>query len=212
MFSVRYLVEKGADMELANRHGHTPLMIGAFRKKSQVVEYLLSKGASPLKSSYKVLSHDGINWNMFCWQGNTALHDAAESDCIVVCKLLIEAGASLVEDDCGLCPLMGAAVMANMAVFPFLVAHSVSKRRIKDAYRLLGCTLVDKKMDLEGAVKMWNSAIDIQLNDEEMEMERTRRMDGASHHVFKAFPEVITKDQLELIKDDPDKIRMQVSL
>ncbi|KAF8374285.1 fem-1, partial [Pristionchus pacificus] len=191
---VRYLVEKGADMELANRHGHTPLMIGAFRKKSQVVEYLLSKGASPLKSSYK---------------GNTALHDAAESDCIVVCKLLIEAGASLVEDDCGLCPLMGAAVMANMAVFPFLVAHSVSKRRIKDAYRLLGCTLVDKKMDLEGAVKMWNSAIDIQLNDEEMEMERTRRMDGASHHVFKAFPEVITKDQLELIKDDPDKIRMQ---
>lgn len=191
---VKYLVEKGADMELANRHGHTPLMIGAFRKKTEVVEYLLSKGASPLKSSYK---------------GNTALHDAAESDCLAVCQLLIDAGAPLVDDECGMCPLLGAAVMANMNVFPLLLEHSISPLRRKDAYRLLGCTLVDKKMDLDGAIEMWNKAIEMELTEEEMEKERRRRGQGVTHPIFKSFPEVITKEELDAIKDDPDKIRMQ---
>lgn len=30
---VKYLIEKGADLEIANRHGHTSLMIAAFRNK-----------------------------------------------------------------------------------------------------------------------------------------------------------------------------------
>ncbi|GMT24421.1 hypothetical protein PFISCL1PPCAC_15718, partial [Pristionchus fissidentatus] len=191
---VRYLVENGADMELANRHGHTPLMIGAFRKKTDVVEYLLSKGASALKSSFK---------------GNTALHDAAESDSLLVCQMLLSAGAPLVDDDSGLCPLMGAAMMANMTVFPLLVGHSTSTGRIKDAYRLMGCTLVDKKMDLDGAIRMWSTALSMELREEDMEKERRRRQTGLTHPLFKSFPEALTLEMLDEIKDDPDKIRMQ---
>ena len=51
--SVQYLVEKGADMELSNRHGHTPLMIASFREKTDVVKYLLDMGADPSKASRK---------------------------------------------------------------------------------------------------------------------------------------------------------------
>lgn len=46
-------MNKGADIELANRHGHTPLMIAAFKMRTDIVQFLLQRGADPLKSSAK---------------------------------------------------------------------------------------------------------------------------------------------------------------
>ncbi len=45
VYLVKYLVEHGANVEIANSHGHTCLMIAAFRKQTDVVEYLLTVGA-----------------------------------------------------------------------------------------------------------------------------------------------------------------------
>lgn len=50
---VVYLVEKGANMELPNRHGHTPLMIAAFKVRPDIARFLISHGADPSRTSIK---------------------------------------------------------------------------------------------------------------------------------------------------------------
>ena len=69
---MKFLVENGADIEiginffsrffickinnskqLANRHGHTALMIAAYREQAEVVNYLLSIGALTDRRSVK---------------------------------------------------------------------------------------------------------------------------------------------------------------
>ena len=42
---VHYLVENGADIEIANRHGHTCLMIAAYKGHEDIVQFLLERGA-----------------------------------------------------------------------------------------------------------------------------------------------------------------------
>lgn len=53
IYLVQYLVKKGADIELANRHGHTPLMIAAFKMRTDIVRFLLNHGADPCRASMK---------------------------------------------------------------------------------------------------------------------------------------------------------------
>ena len=50
---MKFLVENGADIEIANRHGHTALMIASYREKVEVVRYLLSVGAKINRTSVK---------------------------------------------------------------------------------------------------------------------------------------------------------------
>lgn len=61
-YLVQYLVKKGADIELANRHGHTPLMIAAFKMRADIVRFLLKHGADPCRTSIKgnFLTRNGI--------------------------------------------------------------------------------------------------------------------------------------------------------
>jgi len=49
----QYLVEKGADLEIANRHGHTCLMIACYKGHIAIVRYLLEKGADVTRKSLK---------------------------------------------------------------------------------------------------------------------------------------------------------------
>jgi len=49
----QYLVEKGADLEIANRHGHTCLMIACYKGHIAIVRYLLDKGADVKRKSLK---------------------------------------------------------------------------------------------------------------------------------------------------------------
>lgn len=53
MVVVKFLVENGADIEIANRHGHTALMIASYREKVEVVRYLLSQNARIDRTSIK---------------------------------------------------------------------------------------------------------------------------------------------------------------
>ena len=49
---VKYLIEKGADLEIANRHGHTSLMIAAFRNK---VSFFFQVNSFTLCFQYEVV-------------------------------------------------------------------------------------------------------------------------------------------------------------
>lgn len=65
---VSYLVENGADIEIANRHGHTCLMIAAYKGHEDIVLFLLKhgarfdrrskKGAPPSCCCYALLLYD----------------------------------------------------------------------------------------------------------------------------------------------------------
>lgn len=68
------------DIEVANRHGHTCLMIACYKGHIRIAKYLLSLNASVNRKSVK---------------GNTALHDCAESGSLEILKLLIEHGATM---------------------------------------------------------------------------------------------------------------------
>jgi ankyrin repeat protein len=46
-------VEKGADLEIANRHGHTCLMIACYKGHQKIVRYLLERGADVNRKSLK---------------------------------------------------------------------------------------------------------------------------------------------------------------
>lgn len=83
------------DIEMANRHGHTSLMIACYKSHLKIVKFLLTLKANVNRKSIK---------------GNTALHDCAESGSLEVVKVLLEHGARMDVDSYGMSPLLTAAV------------------------------------------------------------------------------------------------------
>lgn len=194
---VKYLVQHGADIEVANQHGHTSLMIAAYRQKVDVVRYLISCGADVNRSSKK---------------GNTAMHDAVEGENLEVCTLLLNAGARLMPDEFGVCPLMCAVMIGADWVLPMLLEHCESSKKRRDALKLLGCTRVDKKMDMVGAIEAWNDAINVPLTDEDRKHIDEGLEQFVVSDVYEGLKEIETLEDIQAIEDSPDAIRMQALL
>lgn len=74
------------DIEVANRHGHTCLMIACYKGHYKIASYLLALGANVNRRSFK---------------GNTALHDCAESGSLEILQLLLAHGALMDVDSYG---------------------------------------------------------------------------------------------------------------
>ena len=74
------------DIEVANRHGHTCLMIACYKGHFRIAKFLLSLDANVNRKSVK---------------GNTALHDCAESGSLEILKMLIEHGGKMDVDSYG---------------------------------------------------------------------------------------------------------------
>lgn len=75
-----------SDIEIANRHGHTCLMIACYKGHIRIAKYLLSLNADVNRKSVK---------------GNTALHDCAESGSLNILKMLLGYGATMDVDSYG---------------------------------------------------------------------------------------------------------------
>ena len=80
---------------MANRHGHTCLMIACYKGHFKIAKYLIEIGADVNRKSVK---------------GNTALHDCAESGSLDIMKLLLISGARIDVDAYGMTPLLAASV------------------------------------------------------------------------------------------------------
>ena len=75
-----------SDIEVANRHGHTCLMIACYKGHFKIAKYLIEIGADVNRKSVK---------------GNTALHDCAESGSLEIMKLLLSNDAKMDVDAYG---------------------------------------------------------------------------------------------------------------
>ncbi len=100
---VRFLIANGADINVRDRRGHTPLGTAAARGRNSMAELLIANGADVnVKSDY----------------GETPLRSAVDSDNKALAELLIANGADVnAKDDYGDSPL-GAAVFANSGARP----------------------------------------------------------------------------------------------
>ncbi|XP_004619472.1 protein fem-1 homolog A [Sorex araneus] len=225
---VRYLVgEHQADLEVANRHGHTCLMISCYKGHREIARYLLEQGAQVNRRSAK---------------GNTALHDCAESGSLEILQLLLGCHARMERDGYGMTPLLAASVTGHTNIVEYLIQEQpapegppagvpsrtspeeqeaagsgepyesccpTSREAAVEALELLGATYVDKKRDLLGALKHWRRAMEL------------RHQGGA--YLPKPEPpqlvlaydcsrEVSTAEELEALITDPDEMRMQALL
>eukprot|EP00919_Chromeraceae_sp_WS-2016_P004917 GHVR01011628.1.p2 GENE.GHVR01011628.1~~GHVR01011628.1.p2 ORF type:complete len:107 (+),score=13.94 GHVR01011628.1:524-844(+) len=78
--TVKYLIEKGADVNLRNVNGNTALLLTVRYNISETFKYLIEKGADV---------------NVRNAEGNTALMIASESNLLDTVKFLIEKGADV---------------------------------------------------------------------------------------------------------------------
>lgn len=128
---VKYLVEKGADVNITTKSGSRPLNQAAYGGHAEVMEYLISKGASASVDKYtgrtllhlaagsgngeavSMLLKKGYDVNERDKEGKTPLHHAMGSKSMEAAKVLISAGADVnardnVKDAPGKTPLHSA--------------------------------------------------------------------------------------------------------
>ncbi|EFO84429.1 hypothetical protein CRE_13441 [Caenorhabditis remanei] len=191
---VKYLLEKGADPHIPNRHGHTCLMISAYRNKVEVVRELLK---------------NDIDVNCQTERGNTALHDAAESGNVEVVKILLSHGAILKKDHQGVDPLMGSALSGYPEVLNLLADEASSSIPRRDALKLLGSTYLDKKMDAMSAMACWRQAIEVPLHSDEMKFVHELETFFEPLAVYEYQEEAQTMNQIELLDGNIEAQRMQ---
>uniref|UniRef100_G3RZV4 Fem-1 homolog A n=1 Tax=Gorilla gorilla gorilla TaxID=9595 RepID=G3RZV4_GORGO len=218
---VRYLVgEHQANLEVANRHGHTCLMISCYKGHREIARYLLEQGAQ-------------VNWRSA--NGNLALHNCAETSSLEILQLLLGCKANMERDSYGMTPLLPASVTGHTNIVEYLIQEQpgqeqaqpglqpqglraassplsccpTSREAAVEALELLGSTYVDKKRDLLGALKHWRRAMELRHQGGEYlpKLEPPQLV-----LAYDYSREVNTTEELEALINDPDEMRMQALL
>ena len=118
---VQNLVQRGADVNIANSDGSTPLIIACQKGHLVVVQYLIQQGAD--------MNNAGN-------EGITALHIAAYHDHLMIVQYLVDQGADAnIPDTDGCTPLYSAAQEGRLSVVQCLAQHGadVNKARVHGA-------------------------------------------------------------------------------
>ncbi len=107
-----YLVEQGANVNLADRFGRTPLSIACSMGSMRVVKHLVEQGADINRENQ---------------HGQTPLLEACQCNHEDIVKYLVERGADVnVADEFGKTPLFWAHFLENEALVEWLVGHGAS--------------------------------------------------------------------------------------
>lgn len=180
------------DIEVANRHGHTCLMIACYKGHYKIAQYLLSLKANVNRRSIK---------------GNTALHDCAESGSLEILQLLLEHGATMDVDSYGMTPLLAASVTGHFPIVEHLISLSNVRREDRiSALELLGATYVDKKRDMLTALSFWRRAMEYRYCQQPMIPKPTNRVPVPAYDYAQEVNDINALDELVM---DPDEMRMQ---
>ena len=137
---IAFLVERGADVDVRNDRGRTPLFEAVVNCRNEVVETLLKLGAdinaedgerrtalhvaaaASLEPMVTLLLDRGAAVAAKAIGGRTPLHDAVRVGSLPVIRLLLDHGASVMDRDWrGVTPLNLAAQLGTMATVRFLL-------------------------------------------------------------------------------------------
>ena len=143
---LKILLHSGADVNLRNQKGMTPLMIACQKRATEMVKILLQQGAKVHLSSPS---------------GNTALHYAIKrTDEVIkesiwnrlqIPKLLLKYGAISKENNKGLTPIQLACIKGNADTVNYLANHfSVSYKERADYYELLASSVYFNSIKRDG--------------------------------------------------------------
>jgi len=114
--TVNLLIEHGADVNVIDHMGQTPLMLAAYVGSVDIAMLLILHGAAK-----------GIDTKAAGHHGQSALAMAAEAGHLNVVELLIKLGAQIdIQNDRGITPLMGASAAGYLKVVQHLVQRGAS--------------------------------------------------------------------------------------
>ncbi len=107
--SLKFIFSFFPDIEVANRHGHTCLMIACYKGHFRIARFVNCARrffyflvlCVFVFSSCRYLIDIGADVNRKSVKGNTALHDCAESGSLEIMKLLLRSGAGMDVDAYG---------------------------------------------------------------------------------------------------------------
>ncbi|RFU27471.1 hypothetical protein B7463_g8880, partial [Scytalidium lignicola] len=139
---VRMLLDNGANINVRDEHGQTPLHRAAYQGHTAIVELLLSKGADINEADQQgrtalrwvanygyekllgLLSLKGAQMDIKDEMGQTAMHRAAHNGNIAIARMLIEKGLNVnAVDSEGETPLFSAVRSGKPAMVRFLLAN-----------------------------------------------------------------------------------------
>lgn len=144
---VRLLVENGADVTKPNHNGGTCLI-------NSIHNYELTR---------YILDH-GANIDATAYQFKTALHYAIQQGRYEVTRLLLSRGANK-DLRANLCDdaLQLACLKGHIKIFEFLInRYRYPKKRVADAYKLIGASILELHFDLAKVRQLWRMAIEIE--------------------------------------------------
>ena len=117
---VKYLVEKGAAINIVDENDTTPLLKAANQKNWNVVSYLIEKAANVELADKK---------------NNTPMHEAAKSGVLNIVKSLVEKGADFnARNDYGYTPIHLAALNGHLNILMYLIDEKGANFTVKDNY------------------------------------------------------------------------------
>uniref|UniRef100_A0A8C7EEB5 Fem-1 homolog A n=1 Tax=Nothoprocta perdicaria TaxID=30464 RepID=A0A8C7EEB5_NOTPE len=181
---VRYLVgERGADLEVANRHGHTCLMISCYKGHREIILQLLLRSKARMEK-------DGY--------GMTPLLAASVTGHTNIVEYLIQGGLRQDEEE--------AAGNQSGTCLPGVLC---TREAAVEALELLGATFVDKKRDLLGAHKYWRRAMELRCEGGRYLPKPEPRQLVLAYDYSR---EASSLEELEALITDPDEMRMQALL
>lgn len=146
---VKLLVENGADLSKPNYNGGTCLINSIHNY--ELTQFILERG---------------VDVNARDHQSKTALHYAIQQNRLEVVKLLLNFGAdpTLSANFCD-DALQLACLGGHLDIFEHLIKTTkYTERRLTDAYKLLGSSILELHYDLSRVRELWEMALEINVS------------------------------------------------
>ncbi len=199
---IKLLIDCGADIEVENRFGYTPLMIAIYYDKLAIVKFLIAKGGNiEAKDKYgytplmitacygmvdfmRVLLDSGVNLEAKDKNGNTALMMGVHFGIIEVVRILIDNGANIeAKDNYNYALSMVAAYNGRADIMKLLIDQGINIEAHNDyGYTPLLIAVCHRRLDIVKLLIAEGANIRAELINGETALELA---------VIKGYPDII---------------------
>ena len=190
---VRCLVESGADVNARNQYKGTVIMAACDYGHVSIITYLINKGAFV---------------DLQDTDGNTAPHFAAEGGHLEVVSQLLALGASQLQNNQGLTPLLHACNQCSIEIVEYLIKRpECTKEQRIDALELLGATIANgKSRDIKKAFSYMKRGMEMRYEDPAHPLLK-KKMEPVE--AYQNRKESQTLEELALLEGDAHAIGME---